>query len=281
MSDKAEILRLATKKYSLLVVILCVFTLASAPRLFSLDAHWSSDEAYWLRQSAKFMSAVERGEYSETLVSHHPGVITMWLAGLRTLFIEPRVDVPNLVLSRWFIGVTVLIALAVVFVLVRRLLGAWVSVIGLAFLLFSPFYLAQSRRLHTDALAAVFCLLTVLSLLLYCEFPKKWRYLTGSGISFGLACLAKSYSLVILLWIPICFVLFRDRERTWRQFLLQSFGTVLCFLSCALLTALVLMPVFWNLAFLSFGLCLLGIAVFLCRVLHHGTQKRLLDIFPK
>lgn len=65
----------------------CFFTLAGLPRFLSLEAHWSSDEALWLRRSAQFMSAVKEGEFSETLIAHHPGVTTMWLAGLRTFFI--------------------------------------------------------------------------------------------------------------------------------------------------------------------------------------------------
>ena len=262
-------------KTYVLLLALCLFVAGSIPRLFSLDAHWSSDEAYWLHKSAKFMSAIKRGDFSETLVAHHPGVITMWLADLRLLFIEPRVDVWNLVLSRWFISVTVLIGIVVAFFLMHRLFGAWVSIIGFGLLLFSPLFLAQSRRLHTDALAAVFCLLTILSLLLYCETPKKQRSLIGAGIAFGLACLSKSYSLVLLLWIPICFLLMRNRQRGWSRLLLDSIGAVLCFLSCALLTAFALMPIFWNLAFLSLGLCLLGVTVFLSRSLQKETHRRL------
>ena len=110
--------------------------------------------------------------------------------------------------------------------LVYRLFGRWVAVIGATFLSFSPLFLAQSRRVHTDALAAVFVLLTVLSLLLYCETPQKRRYLIGSGIAYGLACLAKSNSLILLLWLPICFALFRNREETWRQFFLQGLERV-------------------------------------------------------
>ena len=59
------------------------------------------------------MWAVKGGDFPRTLISYHPGVMTMRIAGLRTFFVEPRVDVPNLALARWFIGVAVLIGLAV------------------------------------------------------------------------------------------------------------------------------------------------------------------------
>ena len=253
----------------------CLFVVASMPRLFSLGAHWTSDEGGWLDHSTVFMAAVEMGAFSETLVTFHPGVITMWLAALRTFFTEPHISVQGLALARWFIGVALLVGLGVAAVLLYRLFGRWVALIGAAFLSFSPLFLAQSRRVHTDALAAIFVLLAVLSLLLYCGAPQKRRYLVGSGIAFGLACLAKSNSLILLLWVPICFVLFRNREETWRQFFLRGFGAGLCFLSCTLLTVFALWPLFWNPTFLMFGVCLLGVTLFAYRELQKGAHGRL------
>lgn len=94
-----------TMKTRTLLSAFCLFLVVSVPRLLSLDAHWSSDEARWLRRSAAFRFAVKQSEFSETLIAHHPGVTTMWLAGLRTFSMEPRVDVPNLARARWFIGI--------------------------------------------------------------------------------------------------------------------------------------------------------------------------------
>jgi 4-amino-4-deoxy-L-arabinose transferase-like glycosyltransferase len=267
------------KRHSL-IFILSLFTIACATRLLSLDAHWSSDEALWLRRSASFIQAVKQADFSETLLSYHPGVMTMWIAGLRTFFIEPQVDVPNLALARWFIGVGVLIGFVVALFLLYWLFGFWVTVVSFAFLVCSPFLLAQSRRVHTDALATVFCLLAVLAFLLYCQTPKKQHYLIGSGVAFGLACLAKSYSLILLLWVPLCLGLFRNQGETRRKFLFNSLGSLLCFLSCALLTAFVLWPVFWTLAFFIFGLCLLGITAFAHRRLQKETHQHLLPYLP-
>ena len=264
-----------SRKTSSVLFGVCLFVAASVPRLFSLGAHWTSDEAGWLDHSTVFMAAVEMGAFSETLVTFHPGVITIWIAALRTFFTEPHISVQGLALARWFIGVALLIGIGVAAVLLYRLFGRWVAVIGVAFLSFSPLFLAQSRRVHTDALAATFVLLTVLSLLLYCGTPQKHRYLVGSGIAFGLACLAKSNSLILLLWLPICFVLFRNREETWRQFFLRGLGATLCFLSCTLLTVFVLWPLFWNPVFLILGLCLLGVTLFTYRELQKGAYQRL------
>jgi len=265
---------LSQKTLSLLFGV-CLFVVASMPRLFSLGDHWTSDERGWLDHSTVFMAAVDMGAFSETLVTFHPGVITMWLAALRTFFTEPHISVQGLALARWFIGVTLLSGIGVAAVLLYRLFGRWVAVIGAAFLSFSPLFLAQSRRVHTDALAAIFVLLMVLSLLLYCGAPQKRRYLVGSGIAFGLACLAKSNSLILLLWLPICFVLFRTQKETWRQFFLRGLGAGLCFLSCTLLTVFALWPLFWNPIFLIFGACLLAVTLLAYRELQKGARQRL------
>ena len=252
----------------------CLFVAASVPRLFSLGDHWTSDEGGWLDHSTVFMAAVEMGAFSETLVTFHPGVITIWLAALRTFFTDPHISVQGLALARWFIGIVLLIGISVAAMLLYRLFGRWVALIGATFLSFSPLFLAQSRRVHTDALASTFVLLAVLSLLLYCGTPQKRRYLIGSGIAYGLACLAKSNSLILILWLPICFVLFRNREETWRQFFLRGLGAGLCFLSCTLLTVFALLPLFWNPTFLIFGMGLLVVTLLAYRELQKGAHQR-------
>jgi len=77
-----------------------LFFVMGVVRFLSLDAHWGSDEARWLHRSAQFMSAVKEGHLSETLIAPHPGVTTMWFAGLRTFFTNPGVNVENLARAR-------------------------------------------------------------------------------------------------------------------------------------------------------------------------------------
>ena len=96
------------------------------------------------------MSAVKQAQFSETLIAYHPGVTTMWIAGLRTFFSEPNVDVENLAAARWFLGVMVWIGLGLACVLLYRLFGFWVSATSFVLLAYSPFFLAQTRRVHTD-----------------------------------------------------------------------------------------------------------------------------------
>ncbi len=146
--------------------------------------------------------------------------------------------------------------------MIYRLLGGWIALASCATLVFSPFFLAQTRRVHTDALATTFILLTVLLFLSYCQKRCRHRYLIFSGIAYGLALLSKSYALILLPWIPVCLFLFRERQtRKLKTDIVQG----LCFLLCAMLTVLVFWPVFWTPLFGLMGLGLFGLTFLLFR----------------
>lgn len=208
------------------------------------------------------MSTVKQGQFSETFIAYHPGVMTMWIAGLRTFFIEPRVDVENLARARWFIGIFVWAGIGIACLLLYRLFGKWVSLASFACFAYSPLFLAQARRVHTDALAAVFILLTVLLFLIYCQNRQHRRYLIFSGIAFGLAVLSKSYALILLPWIPLCLFLFREGHP---GDLLRCIAEGFCFLNCVVLTGIILWPIFWTHFFGLMALCLLGLTITLLK----------------
>ena len=214
------------------------------------------------------MSAVQEGQFAETFIAHHPGVTTMWGAGLRTFFTEPRVDIPNLARARWILGIIISIGISIIGLLLYRLFGVAVSIVSVVGLAYSPLFLAQARRVHTDALVTVFTLLTVLLFLIYCQNRQHCRYLIFSGITFGLAILSKSSSLILLFWPPICLFLFTGnfRKESKNCFFISVVET-LCFLSSAALTTLAIWPVFWTPAFGILGVCLLGTT--------HGLGKAL------
>ena len=240
-----------------------LFFLICLPRLLSLDAHWNSDEASWLARSSNFIDAIKTGTFSETLVAYHPGVTTMWTAGIRKLYMDFQLNVENLVHARFFIGLTVLIGLLLACLLLNRLLGPWVALTSLACLAFSPLFLAQTRRVHTDALASTFILLTVLLFLSYCQNREQHRLnLIFSGIAYGLALLSKSYALILLPWLPVGLFVFREKGK---GVLVPHIAEGVCFLSCAGLTVLILWPVFWTPIFGVMALCLFGLTFVLFR----------------
>ncbi|MYB95965.1 glycosyltransferase family 39 protein [Candidatus Poribacteria bacterium] len=166
----------------------------------------------------------------------------------------------NLSWARWFIGIVVWLGIGIACFLLYKLFGQSVALVGFACLVTSPLFLAQTRRVHTDALTATFILLTVLLFLLYCQNRQTHRYLLFSGAAFGLAVLSKSYALILLLWIPLCLFLFRAKRTGgfWTP-LVEG----LCFLNCAVLIVFILFPIFWTPLFLSMTLSLLGFTVLL------------------
>ena len=261
---------------NLLTLFWCVlFVAASMPRLFSLGAHWTSDEAGWLDHSTVFMAAVEMGAFSETLVTFHPGVITMWLAALRTLFTEPHISVQGLALARWFIGVALLIGIGVAAMLllsVVRTLGCGhrCGVSILLSTLFSPIPSRPHRCVGVDfspvnSPVPPALLSDTPKTPLPCRF---WNCIRSSLPCQKLL----PYSALVAAYL---FLTVSESGGDVGAVLSPRVGAGLCFLSCTLLTVFALWPLFWNPIFLIFGLCLLAVTLLAYRELQKGADGRL------
>ena len=258
------------KRKDLLFFSICLLLLTLIPRLSTLESHWSSDEAKWLNRSSDFMSAVRRGDFSETRIAYHPGVPTMWIAGLRTFFTRPGINVKNLAAARWFIGLFVSVCIVVSIFFVYQLFDGWVALSCFACLSTSPLFLAQTRRVHTDALSTIFILLTVLLFLVYCQHRDQRLYLIFSGLSFGLAILSKSYAMILFPWLAGCLFLFRENRigGFWRQM-----SEILIFLSVTVLTVVSVWPVFWSASVGVVAVFLFGVSVLLLREMNKERVK--------
>lgn len=256
-----------------------LFLIVGLPRLISLDAHWSNDETLWLHRSAQFMNAVRTGQFEQAPITHHPGVTTLWLGGLRQFFrnTEMWISLKSLAITRWFIGAIVSTGLTAVFFFLCRLFRTWQAIAAWSFLAANPFLLSQTRRVHTDALATIFILLTVLLFLLFCvtasrseHHLQKRGYLILAGVAFGFACLSKSYSLILLPWLPFCLWLFHPTNILSREFLHGVYVTGVFFISCSLLTIFSVWPIFWN----PLGICLTACLLATTLLLQRAVQTR-------
>lgn len=180
----------------LLVFFVFLMLVTFLPRVLSLSAHWSSDESTWIMRSHRFFSALETRRFTETLITHHPGVTTTWLGGAAMWEAYGRKSLANMsVLSmldfftptllaqmRFPIAYLTGVIVLLVGVILYRLFNALLAAVGVLFLAFEPFLLAESRRLHTDALTSEFLFLTILLWLCYLEGdPPRRRYLIFSG----------------------------------------------------------------------------------------------------
>jgi hypothetical protein len=197
----------STKRRSNFAVFLVLlFVLAFVPRVL----YPVSRPMQWYVRSVRFWEALDSGDLAGTYQRYHPGVSTMWIAGLG-LRMYARVAglssgdllVPPVGESgiRYFpivAGVAPLAAAISLCIclsthLVSRLMGRRTGLLTGALLALDPYYLANSKVLHVDAVLATFMLVSVLFLLVYLESWRR-RDLCLSGAAAGLSFLTKSPS---------------------------------------------------------------------------------------
>jgi len=165
----------------------------------------------WLERSQAFVSALVKGNLDKLYQSYHPGVTTMALGGpairlldkltldgspLRVLFswafppyATPTGERVTAAVMGLAVGLAVIIV-ATTWVLSK--LGGWeVALAGGGLLTLAPYFLANSRVLHLDAMMSALMLLSALSLLAGLHVGQR-RYLILSGLAGGLALLTKS-----------------------------------------------------------------------------------------
>ncbi|MDE0186956.1 MAG: glycosyltransferase family 39 protein [Candidatus Poribacteria bacterium] len=258
------------------VILITIGLLNFLPRMLSLNAAWSSDETTWLHRSRSFAIALQHHEYSGTFQSYHPGVTTIWLGGF-ALWREygDALEIAPALVTRKFLSparlssvrlpVALLTGLLILVIglLLRRLLGNAVACVSVLFLALDPFLLGESRRLHTDALATLFLMVSLLCWLCYLEAKVcRCREIVFSGICFGLACLSKSLSGGFVLFLP--FLLFGYHGI---QMASRVFWGVCLWATTAISTVILLWPYLWTLRLGSVPLSplliivVLGIAV--------------------
>ncbi len=226
-----------------------LFVLAAAPRLTSLGAFMTPDERRWMERSVDLLRAFLTGNLSLAFHEGNPaGITTKWLgmAGIWARYVlhqlgwrahlDPGLaaskDLPGFlaavqaqpanpldVLPAARVPVALVTALMVVaiYVVVRRLWGERVALIGGALIALDPFFLAHSRVLHQDALVSGFVVLSVCLLALALHMGDEpgvsWPALIGSGALAGLAALTKPTALALGPWACGWVVVWAVRRR--------------------------------------------------------------------
>jgi 4-amino-4-deoxy-L-arabinose transferase-like glycosyltransferase len=198
------------KKRSLLRVgfPIFLFLLAFLPRAIQPV----SRPLVWYLRSAYFIEDVLSGNWASTVYSEHPGVTLMWPAGIGLKLywslsgISPAAHtvppdfepihffgpVPLAEISAAVVPLALLIALGitVVYLMLRLLFDGTTAAVSGLLLALSPYYLAQSKILHLDAIMATLMFLSALALLIY-RRRRRWPWLLFSGALGGLALLVK------------------------------------------------------------------------------------------
>ena len=261
----------SNSKRSIIFIAIILALITLAPRVSSLRSDWTSgDEDRWIGRSFRFLTALHRGDFHETLLADHPGVTTMW-AGAGTLWLKYRrllfmfddgkkqsdneqalslISVENLARTRLGIAILTTITILIGFFFLRKLLGLKIAIVATLLIAFDPTYLMETRRIHVDAPMTGFILLTILSLIIYMESPRKRRYLLFSGLSFGLACLSKTPSMILFFYLPLLFALYygvqvSDFNSHGRRDPAELLYSLIVWTGAACLTFVGLWPALW------------------------------------
>lgn len=209
---------------SLLLVLIVSFL----PLLFQMGAaNVQPTEDLWIQRSVSFMTELRRGNLKATYQQYHPGVTVMWPVAAGSWFfynivhkgIEPA---PNIFSPQFFedynyyakLPLMIVLAglLVLSFFLLRRIVGPRVALVSTFLLGLDPFYLANARTIHLDAMLTMTMFVSVLWLYLNLNCPKElkgqlkdYKGMIYTGVFFGLSWLSKVVTLFLIpfagLWL--------------------------------------------------------------------------------
>ncbi len=254
MRSFLEHVRAHTNAHFLLLnfaIPLFIFAIALIPRCIDLGTGLTVDERLWLERAPRFFDAVRHQDWAGTYQAPHPGVITMWIAGISMFLLRvPGMEFSDLLISGRFPVVLVTsVGVAIAYFLLKYLAGSKLALLAAVLIALDPFFITYSRFIHLDALLTVFMLLSVLSLLAYLKDPGKKYLLAAAGFFAGLALLTKLPAIFLLLFIPLVILIWNffwepgklRGTLLWRQIL----GSILLFGIVCVITCVVLWPSFW------------------------------------
>jgi hypothetical protein len=233
-----------TRRFTWLI-LLVIFVAALVPRVH----HAVSRTQVWYRRSDAFIEAIHKGDWDDTYLRYHPGVTTMWVAGLSMAAYDratltrfrpqieavagPLLDLPLAVRDGTRIGIgvaglAVVISLGIVAVtwLLKKIANWPAAIAGGLFLAWDPAFLSNSKVLHVDALMSTLMLLSALLLLRYLQSPpKRWLYLVASGAAGGLALLTKSPALFLVPYVGLGLTV-AGVSQAWHLLSTRKFGSL-------------------------------------------------------
>lgn len=206
------------------------------PRLWSPATILTVDEQLWIDRGHQFMYGLGSGDFLKTFVAGQPGVTTAGLIGL-------TVPWGSLAAGQIAIGVTTSLLILTITYLISRSWGIYGGLLTGFLLGLDPFLLAHSRIAHTDALFALFALLSLAALLAASPRGKPLvrRYFVLSAVAAGLALLTKVFGLITIILdiITIAYLIGSPREYKRLLTLLASW------LLLVGITVVMLWPALW------------------------------------
>jgi len=188
---------------------LILFLLAFLPRAIYSVAR----STLWHPRAHQFIQAVLKRNWGATLLAPHPGVTTMWLAGianeLGSAFIpdfDQQLLHQQMAVELLPLALVISLAIVLAYFLLSRVFNRQVASVASLLLALDPFHIHISKTLHVDALMSVFVMISALWVLVYIGQGKqnRWPYLVLSGVFAGLALLSKISALFLVPYLLLC-----------------------------------------------------------------------------
>jgi hypothetical protein len=234
---------------------LIFFVTSVLVKLPYLGTFLTIDERRWINGAGQFLLALRSGDLAQTYWHFFPGItitwgeaIILWLQSLwatnYTLEEFVRFQTENLNLSVGAMrlsGVLLTsVALPFVYALAKPLLGKWPAILGVGLIAVDPFWVAHSRIVNGDALAAILMLASLLSFALLLIKPDQ-KLAIIAGVFVGLSFLTKLPSQILAPFISLLALIGYVNDRNWRFWLK---ALILCGLT-SILVFVALWPSMW------------------------------------
>ncbi len=236
-----------------------LFLAALLPRLYALGAFLTIDEVKWAEGAAQFLGGLANGHFFQTYWHFHPGITITWgealllwirCATASDLTICAEMQVENLPETIGWLRLSPVLLTSLgtagAYLLLRRLFNHSLALLTALLLAFDPFFIAHSRILNGDALAAILMFLSLLAFLIYRQKPSGYTYLIISGMCAGLALLTKLPAPLIGPFVGGLGLLAitSERQQGW-PLIRRRLLDLLLWGGLALLTFVLLWPAMW------------------------------------
>jgi 4-amino-4-deoxy-L-arabinose transferase-like glycosyltransferase len=234
-------------------------------RIFQLGVFYGRDELVIWRWSDEFFTALWHGNLANSVAdSNYPGITIFWLQSLYNylkygfLWLAsghaPVLDaivgvprsLPHLAERRLVMGLATSAQVWGVYLLATKAYNRRLALLATFLVASDPFFLAESRVLRAEALAAGFMILSILAWLVYVR-EGRWRYLALSGIMAGWAILTKVSSgfLVLIVGLLLLLDLLFGHSGTWRTRLKLNLGRGVAWGSLTIASFWLSWPTLW------------------------------------
>ncbi|GAB4542529.1 MAG: hypothetical protein Fur002_12940 [Anaerolineales bacterium] len=214
-----------------IIAPLALLALTFALRLPGLKSFVAVDEPAWLTRGANFYYALGQREFEHTISEYHPSVPTMWYVAAATWMEFPEFrglgqgyfdfdketfdpflrahgkdPLQILFLARIMQIAVISLTILAVYELLKKMMSAEQAFFASAFISTSPYFLGHSRILSHEGMTAIFVGASLLALMVYLEWERKWYFLATSAAFAALAQLTKSSAIAMTPAVGLMFV---------------------------------------------------------------------------